>query len=322
MNIEELYERLASGPREEALTLGVTGHDERANRARAELADALLAEKDRNYWFRTRVFALEMVAAARGDLQMVVNNPERRWDLLMEIEQDMFPAAPVEPTTPSLEAEAEFKRLKATVVADAPWPNWARQALDTLRERLEPLLPNSEFTPEYDDAADKVALVTREGDGLIATFPPVWMSVQFYGYKIAGRENQVLSQSLDEAVKEFQDEWRKVDGNLTVYTLDHCPACQMTRRQFDKAGLPYMVVDLADAEPERAEFVEQGIRQAPVVEVAGKEPYGGFNPARIKGIIATFPPIDEAGPTSVRAGGGHRPRAAQQDQAQTRGRGR
>ena len=48
MNIEELYGRLASGPREEALTLGVTGHDERANRARAELADALLAEKDRS----------------------------------------------------------------------------------------------------------------------------------------------------------------------------------------------------------------------------------------------------------------------------------
>lgn len=322
MNIGELYERLASGPREEALTLGVKGHDERANRARAELADALLAEKDRNYWFRTRVFALENVAAARGDLQMVVNDPERRWDLLMEIEQDMFPAAPVEPTGPSLEAEAEFKRLKAAVVADAPWPKWARQALDTLKERLEPLFPNSELTPEYDDAADKVALVTREGDGLVATFPPVWMSVQFYGYKVAGKENQVLSQSLDEAVKEFQDEWRQVDGNLTVYTLDHCPACQMTRRQFDKAELTYMVVDLADAEPERAEFVEQGIRQAPVVEVAGKEPYGGFNPGKIKDIIATFPPIDEAGPTAVRAGGGHRPRAAQQDQAQTRGRGR
>jgi len=322
MNIEELYERLASGPREEALTLGVKGHDERANRARAELADALLAEKDRNYWFRTRVFALEMVAAARGDLQMVVNDPERRWDLLMEIEQDMFPAAPVEPTTPSLEAEAEFKRLKAAVVADAPWPKWARQELETLRGRLEPLLPNSELTPEYDDAADKVALVTREGDGLIATFDPVWMAVQFYGYKIAGKENQVLSQSLDEAVKEFQDEWRQVDGNLTVYTLDHCPACQMTRRQFDKAGLTYMVVDLADAEPERAEFVEQGIRQAPVVEVAGKEPYGGFNPGKIKDIIATFPPIDEAAPTVGRAGSGHRPRATQHDQVQARGRGR
>jgi|GEM_PF-2490754 len=317
MNIEELYGRLASGPREEALTLGVTGHDERANRARAELADALLAERDRNYWFRTRVFALEFVAAARGDLQMVVNDPERRWDLLMEIEQDMFPAAPVEPTGPSLEAEAEFKRLKAAVVADAPWPKWARQALDTLKQRLEPLLPNSEFTPEYDDAADKVALVTREGDGLIATF-----ATEFYGYRISGKDSSEFIESLDEAVAELQQAWRAEPGRLTVFTKDHCPACQMTRRQFDKAGLAYMVVDLAEAESERAGFVDRGIRQAPVVEVAGQEPYGGFNPGKIKDIIATFPPIDEAAPTVGRAGGGHRPRATQHDQVQARGRGR
>lgn len=239
MNIGELYGRLASGPREEALTLGVTGHDERANRARAELADA-------------------------------------------------------------------------------PWPKWARQALETLRERLEPLLPNSEFTPEYDDAADQVALVTREGDGLIATF-----ATEFYGYRISGKDSSEFIESLDEAVAELQQAWRAEPGHLTVFTKDHCPACQMTRRQFDKAGLPYMVVDLAEAESERAGFVDRGIRQAPVVEVAGQEPYGGFNPARIKDIVATFPPIDEAGPTAVRAGGGHRPpRAAQHDQAQARGRGR
>lgn len=78
INIAEFYERVASGAREETLTLGIEGHDEQANRARAELADALLAEKDRSDRFLPRVFALEIAAAARGDLQMVVNDPMNR----------------------------------------------------------------------------------------------------------------------------------------------------------------------------------------------------------------------------------------------------
>lgn len=57
-----------------------------------------------------------------------------------------------------------------------------------------------------------------------------------------------------------------------------------------------------------------------MVEVAGREPYGGFDPAKIKDIVATFPPIDEAAPTAVRAGGGHRTRPAQQEQERGRGR--
>lgn len=57
INIAEFYERVASGAREEALTLGIEGHDEQV---------------------LPRVFALEIVAAARGDLQMVVNDPMNR----------------------------------------------------------------------------------------------------------------------------------------------------------------------------------------------------------------------------------------------------
>ena len=67
----------------EALTLEVRGHDEQANRARAELADALLAEKDRSVFpahagvirqaIASRISKPGLPRACGGDPRTVVN---------------------------------------------------------------------------------------------------------------------------------------------------------------------------------------------------------------------------------------------------------
>lgn len=203
-------------------------------------------------------------------------------------------------------------------VMNEEMPVWATEAAARMQDRLAQLLQNVDgLHTAWNGEEGRVVVADVQGTGLEAVQSDG--DSPAFGYRLGGVPGE-SADTFDESVAELQQAWRAEPGRLTVFTKDRCPACQMTRRQFDKAELTYMVVDLADAEPERAEFVEQGIRQAPVVEVAGKEPYGGFNPAKIKDIIATFPPIDEAAPTSVRAGGGHRTRPAQQEQERGRGR--
>lgn len=203
-------------------------------------------------------------------------------------------------------------------VMNEEMPVWATEAAARMQDRLAQLLQNVDgLHTAWHGEEGRVVVADVQGTGLEAVQSDG--DSPAFGYRLGGVPGE-SADTFDESVAELQQAWRAEPGRLTVFTKDRCPACQMTRRQFDKAELTYMVVDLADAEPERAEFVEQGIRQAPVVEVAGKEPYGGFNPAKIKEIIETFPPIDEAAPTSVRAGGGHRTRPAQQEQERGRGR--
>ena len=203
-------------------------------------------------------------------------------------------------------------------VMNEEMPVWATEAAARMQDRLAQLLQNVDgLHTAWHGEEGRVVVADVQGTGLEAVQSDG--DSPAFGYRLGGVPGE-SADTFDESVAELQQAWRAEPGRLTVFTKDRYPACQMTRRQFDKAELTYMVVDLADAEPERAEFVEQGIRQAPVVEVAGKEPYGGFNPAKIKDIIATFPPIDEAAPTSVRAGGGHRTRPAQQEQERGRGR--
>lgn len=203
-------------------------------------------------------------------------------------------------------------------VMNEEMPVWATEAAARMQDRLAQLLQNVDglYTAWHGEEG-RVVVADVQGTGLEAVQSDG--DSPAFGYRLGGVPGE-SADTFDESVAELQQAWRAEPGHLTVFTKDRCPACQMTRRQFDKAGLTYMVVDLAEAEPERAEFVEQGIRQAPVVEVAGQEPYGGFNPARIKDIIATFPPIGEAASTAVRAGGGHRTRPSQQEQERGRGR--
>lgn len=211
--------------------------------------------------------------------------------------------------------------MKGDVMNDDKMPAWAAAAADGMEDRLGKCLRNSGgLKTSWHSEESRLVVADGHGTGLEATQSDSGRPV--FGYRLDGVADRSFRGTVDEALNRLQQAWRASPGRLTIFTKDHCPACAVTRRQLDKAGVSYMLIDLAGAEAERAEFVEQGIRQAPVVEVAGQKPYGGFDPAKIKDIIATsFPPTSTPRPAPIgHENGGHRPTPAQPDH--TRGRGR
>ncbi|GBE67765.1 NrdH-redoxin [Mycobacterium sp. MFM001] len=67
----------------------------------------------------------------------------------------------------------------------------------------------------------------------------------------------------------------------TIYTKPACVQCIATKREFDKHGLPYILVDLT--QDERALELVQGLgyQQVPIV-IAAEQHWAGFRPDRIK----------------------------------------
>lgn len=110
---------------------------------------------------------------------------------------------------------------------------------------------------------------------------------------------------------------------LTVYTTPNCPGCKMTRRQLDKAGVAYEAVDLSSRPDLVEQFRAEGLRQAPIIEVDGQRT-AGFNPDRIKAIVAAATPQQapgSSGPSDGGGGGGRPSRAPQQQRPCARGEG-
>ena len=70
---------------------------------------------------------------------------------------------------------------------------------------------------------------------------------------------------------------------VTVYTTPDCAQCNMTKRQFDKLGIIYTVVDLAQAPEKAAEFKEQGYLAAPIVTTDIKI-WSGFKLPKIRSL--------------------------------------
>lgn len=75
---------------------------------------------------------------------------------------------------------------------------------------------------------------------------------------------------------------------VLVYTLPNCVQCDMTKRQFDNAGVAYESIDLTD-HPETAGALKKsyGFTQAPIVVTAG-DVWSGFKLERIKGVISAI----------------------------------
>jgi len=71
--------------------------------------------------------------------------------------------------------------------------------------------------------------------------------------------------------------------NITVYTKPHCPQCDATKRQLDKAGLSYTAVDLTTDSRARDYVMSLGHLQAPVV-VTDTDHWAGYRPDRCKAL--------------------------------------
>jgi glutaredoxin-like protein NrdH len=67
---------------------------------------------------------------------------------------------------------------------------------------------------------------------------------------------------------------------ITVYSKPACQACIATKRQLDKEGLEYQMIDVTK-DPTAREYVESlGYLSAPVI-VAGEDHWFGYRPDRI-----------------------------------------
>lgn len=99
---------------------------------------------------------------------------------------------------------------------------------------------------------------------------------------------------------------REAQGaDVTVYTTPGCVGCAATRRQLDRAGVAYELVDLSTRPDLVARFRAEGLAQAPVIESADGRRTSGFDPGRIKAIVAAASsPAPATAPTARGTAGG------------------
>ncbi|MEZ7761593.1 glutaredoxin domain-containing protein [Actinomyces oris] len=213
--------------------------------------------------------------------------------------------------------------------ADAP-TNDDRAVLISLRD---PHLPSTEtvitphegaqnpYIPERVQAAADLGIQPQLFDAVRATIGDGLASAQYaatYPGKLAPTQGAVQGNA------EVSSQARADEPELTVYTTPDCPGCQMTRRQLDKAGVAYEAVDLSGRPDLVAQFREEGLLQAPIIETSDGQRTAGFNPDRIKAIVAAATPQQAPGTTGPSDGGegGSRPsRVPQQQRSRARGEG-
>ena len=119
------------------------------------------------------------------------------------------------------------------------------------------------------------------------------------------REPLPVREAMDRVRQAFPDATTAVldpAPAATVYTKEDCIACEMTRKQFARAGVSVDVVRLED-HPEVVERArEMGLMSAPLVATPDGRMTAGFDPQRIRDIAALAGPAPGAGPVRGPAG--------------------
>ena len=70
---------------------------------------------------------------------------------------------------------------------------------------------------------------------------------------------------------------------ITVFTKQHCPQCDATKRQLNKLGLAYETVDLESNPETLAQLQAAGFRQAPVV-ITPDASWTGYRPDLLRAL--------------------------------------
>lgn len=68
--------------------------------------------------------------------------------------------------------------------------------------------------------------------------------------------------------------------SITVYSRPNCQPCKATKRQLDRLGADYTVIDVTEDEAALDFIRGLGYSQAPVV-VAGDHHWAGFSPDKL-----------------------------------------
>lgn len=76
-----------------------------------------------------------------------------------------------------------------------------------------------------------------------------------------------------------------------MLTKPQCVQCGMTKRELDKRGIEYKVIDITESEAALEWCRERDFRQAPVMVVGDMstddfDAWSGFQPERIEGLAA------------------------------------
>ena len=213
--------------------------------------------------------------------------------------------APTAVLRPQEEPENDSRSVVVSL-SDSHWPG----------TETDIALPEGEQNPfitEREQAAARLGLDPQLFDAVRVTLGHGLADAQYaamYPSKMAPAQSAAQAGMEDAASRTRADE-----PELTVYTTPDCPGCTMTKRQLDKAGVVYKAVDLSGRPDLIKQFQAEGLRQAPIIETSDGQRTAGFDPARIKAIVAAATPQQAPGtpgPSDGTAGGGRPSRAAQQ----------
>ena len=75
---------------------------------------------------------------------------------------------------------------------------------------------------------------------------------------------------------------------VTVYTTPTCSRCDLTKKAFTKAGVPFDIIDVSENEQALEMVKALGHSSAPVVVVEGIENWSGFRPDHIARTASLF----------------------------------
>lgn len=71
--------------------------------------------------------------------------------------------------------------------------------------------------------------------------------------------------------------------NITVYSKPNCPQCAATKRQLNRRGFNYTVIDISDNPQTIDQLRQKGWQQMPVV-IADDESWSGYRPDNISAL--------------------------------------
>ena len=199
---------------------------------------------------------------------------------------------------PAQEPDDDSRAVVVTL-SDPYWPD----------AQTDITLPEGEQNPyitEQEQAAVMLGVDAQLFDAVRVTLGHGLADAQYaamYPSKMAPAQSAAQAGMEDAASRTRADE-----PELTVYTTPDCPGCTMTKRQLDKAGVVYKVVDLSGRPDLIKQFQAEGLRQAPIIEMDGQRT-AGFDPTRIKAIVAAATPQQapgSSGPSNSGDGGDRR----------------
>ena len=161
-----------------------------------------------------------------------------------------------------------FTRANST-----PDPAAARAVLEAIIVRET--LPT---TATQHDSAATLEQLRRAG----FTAPDINIDATLRAHNIEPVTARELDTQGQPAEKETAQETAQVtDAAITIYTTPNCMGCAATKRQFDKMGVDYLVIDLSERPDLVENFKAQGLAQAPIVQTT-TDTWSGMRPDKIK----------------------------------------